>query len=101
MSKHTHPTVSDAAGQLVDDAQALLAATSDIAEEKVIAARKRLSEAVKSGRETLEDLKDRAIARAKAGAKATDEAIRENPYQAVGIALGVGVLLGYFLGRRK
>ena len=94
-------TVSAAAGQLVDDAQALLAATSDIAEEKVIAARKRLSEAVKNGRETLDDLKDRAIASARAGAKATDEAIRDHPYQSIGIALGVGVLLGLLLRRRN
>jgi ElaB/YqjD/DUF883 family membrane-anchored ribosome-binding protein len=36
-----------------------------------------------------------------AGAKATDEVIRANPYKAVGIALGVGVLVGYLLNRRN
>jgi ElaB/YqjD/DUF883 family membrane-anchored ribosome-binding protein len=36
-----------------------------------------------------------------AGAKRTDEAIRENPYQALAIALGVGVLLGVLVGRRS
>jgi ElaB/YqjD/DUF883 family membrane-anchored ribosome-binding protein len=96
-----HATVSEAAGRLVDDAQALLAATTDIAEEKVVAARKRLSAAIKNGRETLDDLKERAIAGARAGAKATDETIREHPYESIGIALGVGVLLGLFLGRRN
>ena len=85
------------AGQLVEDAQELLAATAHIAEEKVMAARERLSAALQSGREVLEDFKDKAIA----GAKATDETIRENPYQSIAVALGVGVLLGYFLGRRK
>jgi len=85
------------AGQLVEDAQELLAATAHIAEEKVMAARERLSAAVQSGREVLEDFKEKAIA----GAKATDETIRENPYQSIAVALGVGVLLGYFLGRRK
>jgi ElaB/YqjD/DUF883 family membrane-anchored ribosome-binding protein len=95
MKKKTTDTAD--AGQLVEDAQELLAATAHIAEEKVMAARERLSAAVQSGREVLDDLKEKAIA----GAKATDETIRENPYQSIAVALGVGVLLGYFLGRRK
>lgn len=35
-----------------------------------------------------------------AGAKCTDNAIRENPYQALAIAAGVGLLAGVLLGRR-
>jgi ElaB/YqjD/DUF883 family membrane-anchored ribosome-binding protein len=35
-----------------------------------------------------------------AGAKYTDATIRENPYQALAVALGVGVLLGVLVGRR-
>ncbi len=36
-----------------------------------------------------------------AGAKCTDEAIRENPYQSMAIAAGVGILVGVLLGRRS
>jgi ElaB/YqjD/DUF883 family membrane-anchored ribosome-binding protein len=36
-----------------------------------------------------------------AGAKCTDDAIRENPYQSLAIALGVGLLVGVILGRRS
>ena len=36
-----------------------------------------------------------------AGAKYTDETIRANPYQALAIAAGVGLLVGIFLGRRS
>ena len=35
------------------------------------------------------------------GARATDEAIRANPYQSLAIAVGVGVLVGLLLGRRS
>jgi ElaB/YqjD/DUF883 family membrane-anchored ribosome-binding protein len=35
-----------------------------------------------------------------AGAKATDRAIREHPYEAIGIAFGVGVLIGVLINRR-
>ena len=36
-----------------------------------------------------------------AGAKRTDETIRENPYQSIAIAVGVGLLAGVLLGRRS
>ena len=35
------------------------------------------------------------------GAKRTDEVIRSNPYQSLAIALGVGLLLGVVVARRK
>ncbi len=36
-----------------------------------------------------------------AGAKCTDAAIRENPYQALAIAAGVGLIAGILLGRQS
>jgi ElaB/YqjD/DUF883 family membrane-anchored ribosome-binding protein len=36
-----------------------------------------------------------------AGAKYTDTTIRENPYQSLAVALGVGVVLGVLIGRRS
>ena len=99
MSHKTHihePTVTEAASQIVEDAHALLAATANIAEEKVTSARNRLNTALQSSREVLSRVQDKAVA----GAKATDETIREHPYQAIGVALGVGALLGFLLRRR-
>lgn len=45
---------------------------------------------------TYERLADQAVV----SAKATDRAIRDNPYQSVGIALGAGFLLGLLMKRR-
>jgi len=36
-----------------------------------------------------------------AGAKYTDETIRENPYQSMAVAAGVGLVVGLLLGRRS
>ena len=36
-----------------------------------------------------------------AAAKAADEAVREHPYQAIGIAFGVGVLIGVLVARNR
>jgi ElaB/YqjD/DUF883 family membrane-anchored ribosome-binding protein len=95
MKKKTNPDID--LGQLLEDAQALLDASADIAEEKVVAARQRLAEALDNSSGMLDEIKERALA----GAKATDETIREHPYQALGVALGAGLLLGYLLGRRN
>ena len=34
------------------------------------------------------------------GAKATDKVIRQHPYQSVGIAIGLGLVIGLLAGRR-
>jgi ElaB/YqjD/DUF883 family membrane-anchored ribosome-binding protein len=83
-------------GTLAEDAKALLAATAEVAEDKVVAARERLSMALERGREAWGTVQDRAVQ----GAKATDKTIRNHPYQAIGIAFGVGALLGFLITRR-
>ncbi len=83
-------------GTLAEDARALMAATADVAGEKVSEARKRLAAALESGKQIFGRVKDKAVE----GAKATDEAVHEHPYQAIGIAFGVGALIGYFAARR-
>ena len=88
--------LSDDMGQLAEDARALIAATADVAGEKVSEARKRLAAALESGKE----MYGRAGEKAVAGVKATDEAMHKHPYEAIGIALGVGALIGYLVARR-
>lgn len=50
--------------------------------------------------ERMTDLYHDAKKKMISGAKQADETIRENPYQALAIAIGFGVLLGVLLGRR-
>ena len=83
-------------GQLAEDARALMTATADVAGEKVGEARKRLAAALEAGKEIVGRARDKAVE----GAKATDQAVHEHPYQVIGIALGVGALLGYLVARR-
>jgi ElaB/YqjD/DUF883 family membrane-anchored ribosome-binding protein len=95
MDKPT-PATSNDMGTLAEDARALMAATADVAGEKVSEARKRLAAALASGKQILGRVKDKAVE----GAKATDEAVREHPYQAVAVAFGVGAIVGYLVSRR-
>ena len=95
MHKQTQALRNDL-GRLVEDARALMAATADVAGEKVGEARKGLAAALERGKEIYGRVKEKAVE----GAKATDQAVHEHPYQAIGIALGVGALVGYLLARR-
>ena len=90
------PTASNEIGALAEDARALLSATADVAGEKVAQARKRLAAALDSAKVIAANVREKAVA----GAKATDEAVHEHPYQAIAIGVGVGLLVGYLLGRR-
>jgi len=83
-------------GQLAEDARALMTATADVAGEKVGEARKRLAAALEAGKEIVGRARDKAVE----GAKATDQAVHEHTYEVIGIALGVGALLGYLVARR-
>lgn len=95
MNKQTQ-AISDDMSQLADDARALIAATADIAGERVGDARKRLAAALDRGKEVYGCVREKAVE----GVKAADEAVHEHPYQAIGIAFGVGALLGFLAARR-
>ena len=95
MNKQTE-AISHDMGQLADDARALMAATADVAGEKVGEARKRLAAALENGKEIYGHCRDKAVE----GAKVADQTVRENPYQAIAIGVGVGAIVGYLLGRR-
>lgn len=85
---------------LADEAEALLKATARAGDEKVADARVRLADELGHIRDRLGDLEDRALTRAKAAARRTDEAAHAHPYVGMGAAAAVGLLLGFVLGRR-
>ncbi len=92
MNKEAQETSNDM-GTLAADARALMAATADVAGEKVAEARKRLAAALESGKEIYGRVRDKTVD----CAKATDEAVHARPYHAIGIALGVGAVIGYLV----
>lgn len=78
-------------GTLAEDARALLSATADVAGEKVMEARNRLTETLEAGKGMFDYVRGQAIE----SAKDAGEAVRGYPYQSVSIAVGVGALIGF------
>jgi ElaB/YqjD/DUF883 family membrane-anchored ribosome-binding protein len=95
MDKHRN-TDENNIGTLAEDARALVAATADVAGDKVAEARQRLATALDSGKELIGRVREKATEHV----KAADQAVRDNPYQTVAIAFGVGALIGYLAARR-
>ena len=78
-------------------AKSLLAATSHITDTKVAEAHGKLSELLDDAKESLEYVEEKAAE----GVRQTTEYIREKPMHAVGLAIGIGALLGFCIARRK
>lgn len=85
---------------VMNDAEALLKATSTQTGERIQEVRARAEESLRQARERVTQVEQDALKAAREMAEATEEYVRDNPWQAVGVAAGVGLLLGLVLGRR-
>lgn len=85
---------------VIADTEELLRATTGVAGEKVVELRERLGVRLRDAKERLVDLEHAVIDKTKAAARATDDFVNDKPWQAVGIAAGIGLLLGIIIGRR-
>lgn len=85
---------------VVDDAEALLRATSAQTGEKIQSARSRAEQSLKQARARLEQAEDEALAQARKVASDAEGYVQQKPWQAMGVAAGLGVVLGLLLNRR-
>lgn len=82
--------------RLMAEAEAMLAGPiAEQASGKLADLKDRLNDA----RGRMGDMYTKARKSVVAGARATDQTIRDYPYYSIGIALGVGLLVGVVLGR--
>jgi len=103
--KHNNDTAAQTPKELLNDLHALVAeaekmmgdSISEHTTEAVSALRTRFNAAQDRFADVYAGAKKKVIA----GAKYTDETIRENPYQSIAIAAGLGLLIGVLLGRRS
>ena len=59
--------------------------------------RETLESLLENAKDVCENLQDQTAA----AARATDRTVREHPYQAVGVAFGVGILIGFLVARSR
>jgi len=85
---------------VVADAEALLKATAGQGGEAMSAARGKVLESLAVAKAKMSEAEAALLARTKAAAKATDEYVHVHPWQAIGIAASVGMVIGLLIGRR-
>lgn len=85
---------------VVADAEALLKATAGQGGEKLAEVRAKAEESLRVAKARLADAQEALIIKTKAAAKATDAYVHENPWRAIGVAAGVGLVIGMLIGRR-
>lgn len=86
--------------RVITDAEELLQATANETESKVVEMRERIRENLSAARHRLVDIEEAVAARTKEAARVTDEYVHDHPWQAIGTAAGVGLLLGLLIARR-
>ena len=85
---------------VIADAEEILRTTAGLAGEKVVELRGQIKERLEDAKIRLVDVENALIGKTRAAAQATDVYVKENPWQAVGIAAGIGLLIGIFSSRR-
>ncbi|HEX5398181.1 MAG TPA: DUF883 family protein [Verrucomicrobiae bacterium] len=85
---------------LTHDAEELLKATASDVSDKAKEARSRVKAAVERAKVTCARLREQTVDTARAAAKKADTIVREHPYESMGIAFGIGLLLGAVVARR-
>ncbi|MDO9225511.1 MAG: DUF883 family protein [Pseudomonadota bacterium] len=85
---------------VVADAEALLRATANQGGEKLAEVRAKTEESLRVVKARMVDAQEALVIKTRAAAKATDVYVHENPWNAVGVAAAVGLLVGFLMGRR-
>jgi ElaB/YqjD/DUF883 family membrane-anchored ribosome-binding protein len=100
MEKVTTADLMDDLRKIVQDTEALLRATEGQIGEKADDARRRVQVALDGARARLKSVQGSATEMGEEAVRATETYVRDNPWQALGIAAGVGLVLGLLLTRR-
>lgn len=90
----------DSVKDSLDDAEKLLREAADATGDKAIELRERAMKSLRRTREALYDTQDAIVARGRRAARATDDYVHDNPWQAIGVAGLTGLLVGMLISRR-
>ena len=104
MDETTPPTSNERFVQdmrhVITDAEELLRATANQAGEKIGIARERIQQNLVQAKAKLGEVETLVRERANEAARYTDEYVRENPWRAIGIAAGIGLVIGLIMTRK-
>ena len=95
-TKETNERIAGDLKHVVQDAEKMLETTASQTGESMSEVRGRLAAAIESAKATCQRLEEKTVA----AAKATDRVIRDHPYESIGVAFGLGLLIGVLVSRK-
>jgi len=100
-------STENARDKLVDEFSAVLAEAEEMLKraatetgDKARDLRSQVETKLLRAKLSLQELEGQAVDQAKAAARATDDYVHDNPWQAIGIAAAIGVAVGLLMNRR-
>ncbi|MCF8179309.1 MAG: DUF883 family protein [Sulfuritalea sp.] len=85
---------------VIADTEELLRATAGQTGDKIAELRAKTQDRLAAAKIKMADAEAALMDKAKQVGRATDDYVHDNPWRSVGIAAGVGVIVGLLIGRR-
>lgn len=85
---------------VVADAEALIKATANTGGEALDNLRSKAEDSLAVAKSKIADAQDSLVEKSKAAAAVTDEYVHDNPWKAIGVSAGIGLIIGLLIGRR-
>ncbi|HQR12349.1 MAG TPA: DUF883 family protein [Casimicrobiaceae bacterium] len=96
----TRDQIVDQFSSVISEAESLLSKATHETGEKARDLRSQAEARLLTAKLKLQELQGQAVDRAKEAARATDDYVHENPWQAIGVAAAVGMIVGLLISRR-
>lgn len=85
---------------VISDGEEVLRMTADEVSESAADLRSRLQARMNQAKADLIHLQEAAVEKAKAAGHAADDFVHDNPWKSIGIAAGIGLVVGLLISRR-
>jgi ElaB/YqjD/DUF883 family membrane-anchored ribosome-binding protein len=85
---------------VIADSEELLRATAGQAGDKVAEIRTKATDRIANLKAQLLDAEAAIVEKAKQVGRVTDDYVHDNPWRSIGVAAGVGFIVGLLIGRR-
>ena len=92
--------LSDGLNRMVNEADLLLKKASETTGQEYESTLRKAEAQLRKAKSEFIRLEEAALLNAKYAARATDRAVHEHPYTAMGLAAGIGLLLGLLITHR-
>jgi len=103
MSENTEQSrtkLVDDFSSVLNEAEDMLSRAANETGEKAKDLRSQVEAKLLKAKLRMQEIEGQAMDRAKEAARATDDFVHEHPWQSIGIAAAVGIVLGLLLNRR-